>query len=165
MAIQQHFQNWGNFYQVCVGVIFGIVSIWLWFRDRNKSVKIKELAEQTKILQELLNEFILPCLITYDRKLGAVIDDFKIKNSGGALFNLKVGKSINNNVIFTHFDPPVNLASNQDFRVYYKWNNSQTIDEVIFYFEDKMKRKYSQKLIFTGTKICFEPLIEDKESQ
>ena len=50
--IKLHFQEWGNLYQVGVGGIFGLISVWLWYRDRNKSIQIKKLTEQTKVLSE-----------------------------------------------------------------------------------------------------------------
>jgi hypothetical protein len=169
--IKQHFQDWGNLYQVLVGIIFGIISVWLWFRDRNRSIQIKELADHTKylsaqtdILKELLNESIVPKLRTKPRENnfpnGFI---FKIINDGGALCDLSFHKLKNNTVKLILTD--VNCISpGQELTIGYASNegsNPEGIlkDEVILTFKDRLNRNFQQKLIFRDIETYFEPII------
>lgn len=168
--IKQHFQDWGNFYQVLVGIIFGIISVWLWFRDRNKSIQIKELADhtrylsaQTDFLKELLNESIVPKLRTKPRENnfpnGFI---FKIINEGGALHDLSFDKPMSNKVTLEITEIKC-ISPGQELTIGYARNEGSNpvgmlIDKVILTFKDRLNRNFQQKLVFRDNETYFEPI-------
>ncbi|MDP4207281.1 MAG: hypothetical protein Q8928_00575 [Bacteroidota bacterium] len=93
--IKQYFQDWGNLWQVFIAVFFGLMSFILWYRDRNKEIKIKELSKQTKYLKELLNQIIKPNLFVENQKhnTGSLgLTQVTIQNSGNSLDDLLIEK-------------------------------------------------------------------------
>ncbi len=82
--MKEYFQNWGSFYEVLAAFIFGIISIILWLQDRKKTKLIKELQNQTNILQsqfKILSNLDFPNLsIDYRNPIKEFLSHYKIKN-------------------------------------------------------------------------------------
>jgi hypothetical protein len=165
MSIQQHFQNWGNSYQsifsfleVLVGVFFGWLSWRLWRKDRDKEIKIKELADQTKILKTLLDEFIAPKLsgsMSYVPQFGNYL--LTIVNEGNTLYDFEISSKIN---IAIHIQTACKYVDeNKAISISMSYLNSEPKGETTCQFKDKFNRTFSQQFIFEADEIIIKPYI------
>lgn len=165
--LKQHFLDWGNMYQVilsvvglCIASFFGWLSWKLWKKDREKGDQIEQLSNQTKylseqtsVLKDLLDNTIVPYLQVIDSYPIGITGTIRINftNSGGPLYNLKETTSSLGNASFgfsPQFSIPTDVVKNADFL----WSKENHVDSVIFKFEDKLKRKFSQELkLIEGT--------------
>jgi len=158
--MKDFFINWGNLMQVIVAIIFGIISIILWYQDFKKTAMIKELQTQTYYLTNLVKmvmDLSRPSLlvrIVKDREIeieniGDDINDlymYEFTEQKNYTIKSKINSKISRNSIFRLRFEKVDVSS------------PVFDDELYFTYFDRLGKKYKQKLKFINDKnVIFEP--------
>jgi len=154
--MKEYFQDWGNFYQVVCTIIFGIITIVLWYQDRKKSKFIKELTMQSNLLLEQLNIIKnqdQPCLKVSDKgdQSAPGWPRITIENIGSDLLELSFNKKSSDNQVFQieAINPPLEISRNNNFIMQFgSKDNGRNYrsDTLEFTFKDKNGNIFSQKL-------------------
>ena len=169
----EYFQKWGNFYEVIVAIIFGIISVILWIQDRKKSTLIKELQRQTKISQtqlEILQTQDRPYLkvIKKDYQVGVGLLALKIENIGSDLFNL----AFNNNkseqgffeIIAQKYSENISRKNTFEIKINHILKKDELVNDFLrFKFNDKLGIIYEQILYLSSREenILFHPVLRN----
>ena len=168
--MKEHFQTWGNFYQVVCSLIFGFISLFLWIQDRRKSKLIHELQKQSNILIEQLEinkNQDRPCLKVTNKKYDAegwIV--LGVENIGSDLYNLEFNKSSPGNLFkIESLNVPKDLSRNNFLDIRYKLHKYTEIFNssiIKFCFSDKSKNNFEQILIISNKleNITFKPIIK-----
>ncbi len=151
--MKEYFQNWGSFYEVLAAFIFGIISIILWLQDRKKTKLIKELQNQTNILQKNFEELSLqnlPTLSIYNRKEFDKTHYFDIKNEGSHLYEMAFDLKSKEGIFkIVYLVERKDFAKKEMFQIritQIKDITTTKTDLLVFRFKDRFGVDYTQSL-------------------
>lgn len=150
-SIACHFEKWGALYQTAVALIFGIISIMLWYQDKKKSIQILELQRHTELLQTQLNLFIdsdKPNLKVLFFKNAMAYYRISIQNSGSDLFNLSfIPVSLESSFTISNRNHFTSLGRENAIEIEIKYLEGKKSEDFFeFNYYDRMGRHLMQKL-------------------
>jgi len=145
------FFSWSEFIGTCFVVVLTIIILYLTWRDRQKSLSLKELQKQSSTLHKTFLELIKPNLVVDKTDHSDfLVCRFDIKNIGGQCFNLDYyfeGEFPASRIKLPKAD---SFASNSSYKCHFVFTKSEDFSnnlEVVFTFNDFENREYKQILI------------------